>query len=106
MPWVEFEPTIPASERAKIVHALDRSATVTGFSWYYVIKIYKKSKQFRFQHQMCGQLQSVHRIRGQTGPKARGLSDDTIISLFCIAPTDVAKRIEMYTCAGKWTHSV
>jgi hypothetical protein len=30
MPWVEFEPTVPASERAKTVHALDRSATVTG----------------------------------------------------------------------------
>jgi hypothetical protein len=28
MPWVGFEPTIPASERAKAVHALDRSATV------------------------------------------------------------------------------
>jgi hypothetical protein len=25
-----FEPTIPASERAKTGHALDRSATVTG----------------------------------------------------------------------------
>jgi hypothetical protein len=30
MPWVWFEPTISASERAKAVHALDRSATVTG----------------------------------------------------------------------------
>jgi hypothetical protein len=30
MPCVGFEPTIPASERAKTVHALDRSATVTG----------------------------------------------------------------------------
>jgi hypothetical protein len=30
MPWVGFETTIPASERAKTVHALDRSATVTG----------------------------------------------------------------------------
>jgi hypothetical protein len=30
MPWVGFEPTIPASERAKTVHALDRAATVTG----------------------------------------------------------------------------
>jgi hypothetical protein len=28
--WVGFEPTIPASERAKIVHVLDRAATVTG----------------------------------------------------------------------------
>jgi hypothetical protein len=31
MPLVEFEPTIPASERAKTVHVLDRAATVTGF---------------------------------------------------------------------------
>jgi hypothetical protein len=30
MPFVGFEPTIPASERAKTVHASDRSATVTG----------------------------------------------------------------------------
>jgi hypothetical protein len=30
MPYVGFEPTILASERAKAVHALDRSATVTG----------------------------------------------------------------------------
>jgi hypothetical protein len=30
MPCVGFEPTIPASERAKTVHALDRSTTVTG----------------------------------------------------------------------------
>jgi hypothetical protein len=31
MPWVRFEPTIPAFQRAKTVYALDRSATVTGF---------------------------------------------------------------------------
>jgi FAD synthase len=30
MPQVGFEPTIPASERAKTVHALDRSLTVIG----------------------------------------------------------------------------
>jgi hypothetical protein len=30
MPCVGFELTIPASERPKTVHALDRSATVTG----------------------------------------------------------------------------
>jgi hypothetical protein len=30
MPRVRFEPTIPASERAKTDHALDRSTTVTG----------------------------------------------------------------------------
>jgi hypothetical protein len=31
MPWVGFEPTIPASEWAKTVHALDRAATVIGW---------------------------------------------------------------------------
>jgi hypothetical protein len=30
MPWVGFEPTIPAFERAKAVHALDRAANVIG----------------------------------------------------------------------------
>jgi hypothetical protein len=30
MPKVGLEPTIPASERAKTVHALDRAATVSG----------------------------------------------------------------------------
>jgi hypothetical protein len=30
MPWVGFEPTIPAFERAKTVHALDHAATVIG----------------------------------------------------------------------------
>jgi hypothetical protein len=31
MPCVGIEPTIPASKRAKTVHALDSSATVTGY---------------------------------------------------------------------------
>jgi hypothetical protein len=31
MPRVGFEPTIPAFEQAKTVHALDRAANVTGF---------------------------------------------------------------------------
>jgi hypothetical protein len=30
MPWVEFEPTIPALKRVKTFHALDRAATVIG----------------------------------------------------------------------------
>jgi hypothetical protein len=30
IPSVEFDPTIPASERAKTLHSLDLSATVTG----------------------------------------------------------------------------
>jgi hypothetical protein len=32
MTWVGFESTIPASERAKTVHALNRAATVTGWT--------------------------------------------------------------------------
>jgi hypothetical protein len=32
MPWMRLEPTIPASEQAKTVHALERAATVTGES--------------------------------------------------------------------------
>jgi hypothetical protein len=32
MPWMGFEPRVPASARAKTVHVLDRSATVTGRS--------------------------------------------------------------------------
>jgi hypothetical protein len=31
MPWVGFEPTIPAFERAKTVHASDRAATIIGY---------------------------------------------------------------------------
>jgi hypothetical protein len=32
MPWVGFDPTNPAFERAKTVYALDRPATVIGFA--------------------------------------------------------------------------
>jgi hypothetical protein len=42
MPWVGFEHTIPACEGAKLVHALDRSATVTGLS--YVTHLKKETK--------------------------------------------------------------
>jgi hypothetical protein len=34
MPWVGLKSTIPGSERAKVVHALDRSAIVTGHLLY------------------------------------------------------------------------
>jgi hypothetical protein len=34
MPRVGFEPTIPALERAKTVHALDRAANVIGPEYY------------------------------------------------------------------------
>jgi hypothetical protein len=34
MSYVGFEPKVPESGRAKIIHILDRSATVIGFSAY------------------------------------------------------------------------
>jgi hypothetical protein len=37
MPCVGFEATITASELAKTVHALDRSATVTGIEYLQVV---------------------------------------------------------------------
>jgi hypothetical protein len=36
MPWVGFEPTVPASERTKTVHALYCSATVAGLTSCYL----------------------------------------------------------------------
>jgi hypothetical protein len=38
MRCVGFEPTIPASLQAKTVHALDRSATVTGLRNNHMVK--------------------------------------------------------------------
>jgi hypothetical protein len=40
-PYVGFGPTIPASKRAKTVHALYRSATVTGFEAVTSVKFHK-----------------------------------------------------------------
>jgi hypothetical protein len=40
MPRVRFEPTIPGFERAKIVHALDRAATVIGCFFFVMLLIY------------------------------------------------------------------
>jgi hypothetical protein len=37
----QYEPTIPASERAKTVHALDRSATVPGVYMCVSVYVYK-----------------------------------------------------------------
>jgi hypothetical protein len=47
MPLLGFEPTIPASERAKTVHTLDRSATVTGKFLSYFSRIMPKYSNYR-----------------------------------------------------------
>jgi hypothetical protein len=65
MPWVGFEPTIPASERAKTVHVLDRAATVTGLIEEYWIKFCMKLRAVishdnyytQFYHHSCELVQ-------------------------------------------------
>jgi hypothetical protein len=42
MPWVGFEPTIPAFKQTKTVHALDRAATVTGMCLLHLEKCGRK----------------------------------------------------------------
>jgi hypothetical protein len=46
MSWVGLEPTIPAFERAKTIHALDRATTVIGFAVY-------KLKYLGHKHEIC-----------------------------------------------------
>jgi hypothetical protein len=62
MPYVGFEPTIPASEQVKTFQALDRAAIVTG------INPNIKQKLEQFQHFQSGLTPQ----RGQF--KFRGLS--------------------------------
>jgi hypothetical protein len=45
-----FEPTIPASERAKTVHASDRAATVTGCA----------DSNTRFYYQLTTFIDEIH----------------------------------------------
>jgi hypothetical protein len=52
MPRVRFEPTIPASKRAKTVHALDHSATVPGRANH----LRSKKKLEGSCHRLCGVL--------------------------------------------------
>jgi hypothetical protein len=51
MSCVGFKPTIPASEQVKAVHALDRSATVTGLLVFLLtFKHYKNSQKIESAH--------------------------------------------------------
>jgi hypothetical protein len=47
MPWVGFEPTIPAFKRAKTVHALDCAATLIGILPYTSLNIHHIEKKVR-----------------------------------------------------------
>jgi hypothetical protein len=57
MPCVGFEPTIPASERAKTVYALECSATVTGGSSNY------KSTEFFACYVVCRRMKRMKRMK-------------------------------------------
>jgi hypothetical protein len=46
MPWVGFEPTIPAFEQAKTFHALDRAANVMGID---LTTVSQRSQRIRTQ---------------------------------------------------------
>jgi hypothetical protein len=51
MTWVGFEPMIPAFERAKTIHALERAATLIGFVHTYFkefLKEYKSTKNIKY----------------------------------------------------------
>jgi hypothetical protein len=53
MPQVSFEPTIPASERAKRVHALDHAAIVTSFVAQLAIQILYYTSVCQFGKCFC-----------------------------------------------------
>jgi hypothetical protein len=63
MPWLVFEPTIPALERAKIVYALDRAATLIGV---YLIWNCEKIIMLTFltQNQIFRRFEDVLRLQG------------------------------------------
>jgi hypothetical protein len=67
MPWVGFESTIPASERVKTVHALDRSATLTG-----VYRI-RKLKSCQSPTKGCGWMDGW--MDGRTDGRTDGWTD-------------------------------
>jgi hypothetical protein len=52
MPCMGFEPTIPASERPKTVHALDGSATVTGMKIDYNFKHSNRKSFGKYSYDM------------------------------------------------------
>jgi hypothetical protein len=54
MPWVGFEPTIPTSDRTKIIHALDRAATVIGLQIFHEKKLLIQLVITYYRDNTCG----------------------------------------------------
>jgi hypothetical protein len=65
MPWLGFEPTIPASEQAKSVHALDGATTMTGEGRRLLEKIMKwgASKLVPIHPELFGTTGALHVMR-------------------------------------------
>jgi hypothetical protein len=98
MPCVRFEPTIPASERAKTVHALDRSATVTGSRAtipYIYVYIYTYVKKYS----------RVEQDSKTTAPRAVGFGvtsfPSLLIYLYTSSTTSALRRSHAQTPAAQ-----
>jgi hypothetical protein len=58
MPWVGFEPTILELERTKIIHVLDRAATVIGTSYHHGL--------YKLLYQILNNASSIYKWEGRT----------------------------------------
>jgi hypothetical protein len=64
MPWVGFEPTIPAFERAKTIHALDCATTVIGHYLWVSLRNFAVQKQYASVYgSNLGKPRSGHYVR-------------------------------------------
>jgi hypothetical protein len=67
---VGFETTIPASERAKTVHALDRWATVTAtLKIYYINFLRRRNGQCHYVPKVDGVKGKAIPVTGREGPQ-------------------------------------
>jgi hypothetical protein len=73
MPCVEFEPTIPASERAKILCTLYRAATVAGnisYTWFYSFIRCRHEPQVNIYYiSYCPHIAVLHSIKRENYQK-------------------------------------
>jgi hypothetical protein len=87
MPQVEFEPTIPVSERKKTVHALDRPATVIG-NWTvrgHIMRVHQSSQ--------ITELSSVEFNASKKSGRVSELQEYVWKSCLCLRPMFIFKKI-------------
>jgi hypothetical protein len=69
MPRVGFESTIPASKRAKTVHALYHSATMTGIPQYSLFKFSQHVERTRHLHPLPNRRLTLSRLHSVISQK-------------------------------------